>query len=100
MFRRQSTFAAAQGDAVVAPSRAGTSLAALFSGHMLQDGEIILLLLKPSLWFIVHSGLKFVGVVLILMISAALLDALESDGVPRAVWLDGERISNSPVARD
>ncbi|MBC8108371.1 MAG: PH domain-containing protein [Anaerolineae bacterium] len=74
MLKRQSTFAAAQGDAVVAPARAGTSLAALFSGHVLQDGELILLLIKPSWWFILVSSLKFIGVVLILMITAALLD--------------------------
>jgi hypothetical protein len=73
--RRQSSFAAAQGDAVVAaPTRASTSLATLFSGHVLQDGELILLLIKPSLWFVPMSGLKFIGVVLIAMISAALLD--------------------------
>jgi hypothetical protein len=72
---RQSSFAAVQGDAVVAPSaRAGTTLAALFAGHVLQDGELILLLIKPSLWFMVLSGLKFIGVVLIAMIGAALLD--------------------------
>jgi hypothetical protein len=73
--RRESSFAAAQGEAVVVPARgASTTLAALFSGHVLQDGELILLLIKPSLWFIVLSGLKFVGVVLIAMIGAALLD--------------------------
>jgi hypothetical protein len=71
--KRQSSFAAAQ-DAVVAPSRASTTLAALFSGHVLQDGELIVLLLKPSLWFIALSGLKFIGVVLIAMIGATLLD--------------------------
>ena len=74
MLKRQSTFAAAQGDAVVVPARAGTSLAALFAGHVLQDGELILLLIKPSLWFVLLSSLKFVAVALILMISAALLD--------------------------
>lgn len=74
MLKRQSTFAAAQGDAVVAPARAGTSLAALFAGHVLQDGELILLLIKPSLWFVLLTSLKFVAAVLILMIGAALLD--------------------------
>jgi hypothetical protein len=72
--KRQSTFAAAQGEAVVAPTRASTTLAALFAGHVLQDGELILLLIKPSLWFMLLSGLKFIGVVLIAMIGAALLD--------------------------
>jgi len=72
--KRQSTFAAAQGEAVVAPTRTSTTLAALFAGHVLQDGELILLLIKPSLWFMLLSGLKFIGVVLIAMIGAALLD--------------------------
>lgn len=72
--KRQSSFAAAQDAVVGAPSRASTTLAALFSGHVLQDGEVILLLIKPSLWFIALSGLKFIGVVLIAMISATLLD--------------------------
>jgi hypothetical protein len=74
MIKKQSTFAAAHGDAVVVPHRTGTSLAALFAGHVLQDGELILLLIKPSLWFILLSSLKFIAVVLILMIAAALLD--------------------------
>ena len=73
--KRQSSFAAAQGEAVVAPTRgASTTLAALISGHVLHDGELILLLIKPSMWFVVLSGLKFIGVVLIAMIGAALLD--------------------------
>jgi hypothetical protein len=74
MLNRQSIFAAAQGDAVVSPHRASTSLAALFAGHVLLDGELILLLIKPSLWFIPLSSLKFIAVVLIGMIGAAIFD--------------------------
>lgn len=66
--------AAASGNAAtVAPNRS-TSLAVLLAGHVLQDGELVLLIIKPSLWFIVISALRFIAVVLILMISAALLD--------------------------
>ncbi|MEO6435717.1 MAG: hypothetical protein ABIP55_08135 [Tepidisphaeraceae bacterium] len=44
-----------------------TSLATLLSRHILRDGEIVLLLLKPSVWFIVLSSLRFTAVVLLLM---------------------------------
>jgi hypothetical protein len=58
--------------AVPASSRASSSLAAIL--HLLQDGEVIQLILKPSLWFILLSTLRFAAAVLILMISAKLLD--------------------------
>ena len=54
--------------------RAGSSLAALLAGHILQDGEIVLLILKPSLWFMLLSTLRFAAVVLIMMIAAKILD--------------------------
>jgi hypothetical protein len=41
--------------------------AALLSGRVLRDGEIVLLLLRPSRWFILLSSLRFLGVVLILV---------------------------------
>src|SRR5205809_4224534 len=67
--------AAAVPDVAVAPARFSTNpLAALMAGHVLQDGEVILLILKPSLWFILLSALRFVAVVVILMMAAALLD--------------------------
>jgi hypothetical protein len=55
--------------AVVAPAvpLRGSSLAALLAGHILQDGEIVLLILKPSLWFLVLSSLPFAAVVSILI---------------------------------
>ena len=49
-------------------------LAALLAGHVLQDGEVIPPILKPSLWFIVLSALRFVAVVVILMMAVALAD--------------------------
>jgi hypothetical protein len=55
--------------------RAGSSIAALLAGHILQDGEIILLILKPSLLFILLSSLRFIAIILILMISATIFDA-------------------------
>jgi len=60
--------------AAAAPPVITTSLATLLTAHILQDGEIVLLIVKPSLWYIVLSGLRFLAFVLILMIGATLLD--------------------------
>ena len=48
---------AADAAAVPAP----TSLAALLASHVLRDGEAVLLVLRPSLWFIVLSSLRWVA---------------------------------------
>jgi hypothetical protein len=62
---------AANATAVPAGSNA---LAALLTGHLLQDGELVLLILKPSRWFIILSSLRFVAVVLICMLGAVVFD--------------------------
>ena len=49
-----------------------TSLAALLTGHILRDGEVVLLVLKPSLWFILFNSMRFAAVVLIVAIGAQL----------------------------
>ena len=49
-----------------------TSLAALLTRHILRDGELVLLILKPSMWFIVFTAMRFAGVVLIGVIAAQL----------------------------
>ena len=59
-----------------------TSLAALLTGHILRDGEVVLLILKPSLWFIVFSSMRFTAAVLIITIGAQL-------------WLDDSRAVGS-----
>ena len=48
--------------AAVASPRA-TSLATLLTGHVLRDGEVVLLALKPSLWFIVFQSILFAAAV-------------------------------------
>jgi hypothetical protein len=48
------------------------SLATLLAGHLLRDGEVVVLILKPSLWFIVFSVMRFVAAVLIVVIAANL----------------------------
>jgi hypothetical protein len=49
-----------------------TPTASLVTRHLLRDGEIILLLLKPSLWFILLSSLRSIAITFILAIAARL----------------------------
>jgi uncharacterized membrane protein YdbT with pleckstrin-like domain len=70
----EATVHASEG-VVAAPAVArplATSLAALLTRHILRDGEIVLLILKPSLWFIVMAAMRFSAVVLIGVIAAKL----------------------------
>lgn len=61
--------ATAAADAAV-PFR--TSLAALLTGHILRDGEVVMLILKPSLWFIAFASMRFLAAGLIVCIAASL----------------------------
>jgi len=63
---------ASEGAAAVAPT--ATSLATLLSRHVLRDGEIVILLLKPSVWFIALSSLRFAAVIIILMAGIFVFD--------------------------
>jgi Bacterial PH domain len=51
-----------------------TSLATLLASHILRDGELVLLILKPSLWFILLSSLRYIAIALILMIAVKVFD--------------------------
>ena len=62
-------------DAVVAPARPSSSLATLLTGHILQDGEVILLILKPSFWFIILSSLRWAAAIAILLVAGKIYDA-------------------------
>jgi hypothetical protein len=67
-------FLASEGAATAeAPAMAATSLATLLTRHILRDGELVLLILRPSLWFIPLSGIKLIAAVLIAMIAARVL---------------------------
>lgn len=48
------------------------SLATLLAGHLLRDGEVVLLIVKPSIWFILFSVMRFSAAVLIVVIAANL----------------------------
>jgi hypothetical protein len=50
-----------------------TSMAALLAGHVLRDGEIVLLILKPSLWFIAFNSARVAAAALFLLLAAKLL---------------------------
>jgi len=52
-----------------------TSTATLLASHVLRDGEVILLILKPSLWTILFSCIPAIALALIIMISAGLRSA-------------------------
>lgn len=56
--------------ALPADDTAPSSLAALLTRHILHDGEIVILLIKPSWWFIVLHSLRFIAATLIVMIAA------------------------------
>jgi hypothetical protein len=63
--------AGAASPAVAAPP-VTTSIATLLTRHLLRDGEIILLTLKPSTWTILFGTLPAIGIALIIMISTRL----------------------------
>jgi hypothetical protein len=52
------------------PAATVTPLGAMLVRHVLRDGEIVLLALKPSFWFILASSLRFIGIVAILALGA------------------------------
>ena len=72
-----SVHAEGAGAATVDAPPTATSLATLLSRHILRDGELVILLLKPSAWFIVLSSLRFAAVVLLLMSAVFLFDLHE-----------------------
>lgn len=50
------------------------SMAAMMATQAVQDGEVILLVLKPSRWFVVLSSLRFLAVAFILAMLAHRFD--------------------------
>jgi hypothetical protein len=67
--RFRSITHASEGGAAAAPAApaATNPVTALMAGQVLRDGELILLLLRPSKWFILLTGLRFIAIVLLLM---------------------------------
>ncbi len=65
---------ASEGAAVAAAPPFSPSLATLLASHILRDGELVLLILKPSFWFVLLSSLRFIAIVLILAMAAKVFD--------------------------
>jgi hypothetical protein len=62
--------------AAVLPARASrTSLATLLTSHILHDGEAVILLLRPSVWFLLLSGIRFYGAAAVLMTAVVVFGA-------------------------
>ncbi len=57
-------------DAAATPVPATSSLTALLAGHLLHDGEVVQLVIKPSLWFVVLSSLRWAAAIAILLVAA------------------------------
>ena len=51
-----------------------TSLGTLLGSHILRDGELVLMILKPSLWFIVFNSLAFAISTAVVAAALALAD--------------------------
>jgi hypothetical protein len=66
----------AEAGAAGAPAAAAraTSLGALLGTHVLRDGELVLMILRPSLWFIVFNSFAFAVVVAFV---AVVLDVID-----------------------
>jgi hypothetical protein len=67
--------AAPEGAAAIGTRRGrpvAPALAVLLAGHVLRDGEVVQLILKPSLWFVPFVAAKFAAAMAILGIAATL----------------------------
>jgi hypothetical protein len=60
--------------AAASPTAAVTPLGALLARHIVRDGEVVLLVLKPSFWFILLSSLRFIATVAIFAMGAITLE--------------------------
>jgi hypothetical protein len=51
-----------------------TSIAALLASHILREGEVVLMVLKPSLWLIPFSSAAFAAVTAVVALALAVID--------------------------
>jgi hypothetical protein len=65
---------AAEACPTATPTAAVTPLGALLARHIVRDGEVVLLVLKPSFWLIPLSSLRFIAAVAILALGAFALE--------------------------
>lgn len=91
-----STPAAAAAAAAGGKRALSPALAVLLAGHVIRDGEVVQLVLKPSAWFVLLTSLKFLAGTAILAISGKLalpahaawyyVEAAAFLGVGRLMW--------------
>ncbi len=70
-----------------AANTASTPVGSLMAGHVLRDGELVLLIIRPSRWFILLSSLRFMAVVLIGLFLAGVFREQVRYRLPEAVGL-------------
>jgi len=73
MRERSSLAHASEGGAAAAPT-VSNPVSALITGQVLRDGELIILLLRPSRWFILLTSLRFLGIVALMMALIVIFD--------------------------
>jgi hypothetical protein len=57
-----------------APAATTSPVSALMAGHVLRDGELVLLLLRPSRWFIILTSLRSLAIIALLMLLSIIFD--------------------------
>ncbi len=89
--RRATHVHPSEGGAATADAAVSTPVAALMAGHVLRDGELVILILRPSRWFILLSSLKFLAVVSIVTILSVVFDDVlhvhPRRAIEMGVWL-------------
>ena len=78
---------------IVRPSESGgaaartapASLAALLAGRVLRDGEVVLLVLKPSLWFIIFQCIPVAAAALLVVLAVRIFGQRLSPRTPHFV---------------
>jgi hypothetical protein len=80
--------------AAAAQADQATPLAAILSAHLLRDGEVVLLAIKPSVWFIFLSSASFNGAVLLASLALAVIEHHRHDRLylETAVFFIGGRL--------
>lgn len=61
-------------EAALSPARTHPLAAMMLAGQLLQGGEVVQLMLRPSIWFIPLVCLKFLGCVAIALIASKIYD--------------------------
>jgi hypothetical protein len=69
MFRRKPLLHASESGAAAVARPVAMSLAALLTGHVLRDGEVVLLVLKPSRWLILFNCVPVAAAALLMLLS-------------------------------